>query len=92
MDKPDNKKAAVWRRNGENMKEQDKLLERGLDCLTVLRSIFDDCLQARNMEEARIWLHEYSGACKVLDAQGLYDPPDKFHRLEQAHSSGGENP
>ena len=86
------------------MTEQDKLLERGLDCLTVLRSIFDDCLQARNMEEARIWLHEYSGACKVLDAQGLYDPPDKFHRLEeearvrynralaQAHSSGGENP
>ena len=54
MDKPDNKKAAVWRRKGVTMTEQDKtaLLERGRDCLTVLRSIFDDCLQARNIEEA----------------------------------------
>lgn len=86
VDKPDNKKTAVWRQKRETMTEQDKQLERGRDCLSILRHYFDDAIQTKQFDEADRLVHEYAGAALMLHGLELISGEDYYSWTEVIHN------
>lgn len=70
------------------MTEQDKtaLLERGRDCLSILRRIFDDAIQIKQFDEADRLVHEYTGAALMLHGLELISGEEYYAWTEEVRS------